>query len=341
VEAVLTDAVERRPDAARLLTALGAVYLEDRQWAAARDIITKLRPVDPVAADRLQAAALSGQGRTDEAIALLKQLGQSGDASISVASAIVQVYEQGGQRAAAHQFVDDMLSREPQNAEALRLKGILLQADGEAEEAVAAYNAAIEADPRNVGAYLSLSRLHQAAGRRDEAEALIAEAVDTIPDSPALLLHRSEQLQTSGDFEGAVAALEALHELEPDSVVAVNNLASMLSEHFPEDPDKLERAAELVRSLSGIESPQIQDTYGWIRYLQGEPAEALRSLIPAAEELPENAWVRYHLGMAYAALDQADQAREHLEAALSLAEGQVFPPVSRIQAELDRLSEIR
>src|SRR5690606_19710179 len=44
VEAVLTDAVERRPDAARLLTALGAVYLEDRQWAAARDIIAKLRP---------------------------------------------------------------------------------------------------------------------------------------------------------------------------------------------------------------------------------------------------------------------------------------------------------
>ncbi len=45
--------------------------------------------------------------------------------------------------------------------------------------------------------------------------------------------------------------------------------------------------------------------------------------------------------MAYAALNEAEEARGHLRAALELAEGEVFPPADEIRAELDRLSAMQ
>jgi tetratricopeptide (TPR) repeat protein len=257
-----------------------------------------------------------------------------------MASTIVQVYVQTGQRGAARAFVDDILADDPQNAEALRLRGALLQLDGDETGAVDAFHAAIAAAPADPASYLALAALHQGAGRIEEAEAAIAEGVAAAPDNPVLLLSHADQLTRRGDHAGALAAYEKLYELRPDSVVAANNLASVLSEYYPDDPEKVARAAEVARRLSGVQSPQIQDTYGWIQFLQGKPDEALRSLIPAAEALPENPWVRYHIGMAYAALGQAEEARGHFEAALQFAEGQAFP-VDQVRAEIDRLGATR
>lgn len=340
IQSVLTDAVANRPDAPELLTALGAVYLENERWVAAEEIIDRLRETDPAIADRLQAASLTGQGRTDEAVALLRHIGESSDGTFSLATAIVQVYVQAGQNDVAVQFVDDVLEQDPEDSEGLRLKGMLLQAEGQTDEAIAAVTAAIASDPNDATAYMMLARLQEIAGHREKAEKVIADAVEQLPDNPLLLLQHSEFLQLKGDYTGAVSALEKLYETRPDSILVVNNLASMLSEHFADDPEKLDRAGRLVRSLASVERPHVQDTYGWIRYLQGEPQDALRSLVPAAEGLPSNPWVRYHLGMTYAALDRAEDARGHLEAALSLSEGADFPVEETIRAELDRLESI-
>ena len=342
MEAVLSDAVQRRPDSQQLLSALGALHIQKQDWSAAERILKQLRPLDDAAADRLQAAILTGQGRTEEAVALLERMGETpGGGSNSMATTIVQVYAQTGQRAAAHAFVDDILAKDPENAEALRLRGALLQLDGEEDKAIAAFREAIAANPEDPASYLALAALHQAAGHPDEAGAAISEGLATLPDNPLLLLNQADRLNVQGDRAGALAAFEKLYALRPNSVVAANNLASVLSEHYPEDPEKVARAAEVARRLAGIQSPQIQDTYGWILYLQGKPDEALRSLIPAAEGLPENPWVRYHIGMAYAALGQAEEARGHLEAALQLADGQTFAPADQVRAEIDRLGTLQ
>lgn len=342
MEAVLTDAVERRPDSPQLLAALGAVHVQEQDWGSAQRIATQLRPLDADAADRLTAAILTGQGRTEEAVALLGQLGETvGSGTGSMTSAIVQVYAQTGQRAAAHAFLDDILAREPENAEALRLRGALLQLDGETKKAEDAFQAAIKANPQDAAAYLALANLHQSGGRAEEAEAVLEKGLAALPDDPLLLLNHADLLNMKGNHAGALVAFEKLYEMRPSSVIAANNLASVLSEHFPDDPERLKRAGEVARRLAGVESPAVQDTYGWILYLQGKPDEALRSLIPAAEGLPENPWVRYHIGMAYAALGRAEEARGHLEAALELAKGQAFPPADEVRAEIERLGALQ
>lgn len=342
MEAVLRDAVDRRPDSSQLLSALGSVYVEKQDWGAAGRIAEQLRPLDADAADRLTAAVLIGRGRTEEAVALLDRVGQTADTG-SMASTIVQVYVRSGQRTAARDFVDGLLAENPQNAEALRLDGALLQLDGEIDAARDAFGKAIAADPKNATGYLALAGLQRGAGDPQAAEATIAEGLAALPDNPLLLLDQADRLNRTGDYEGALAAFEKLFEMRPESVIAANNLASVLSEHFADDPARIARAAEVARRLAGVQSPQIQDTYGWIKYLEGKPDEALRSLIPAAESLPKNPWVRYHAGMAYAALDQKEEARGHLEAALELSENEEFsgefPPAAEIRSTLDTLAQ--
>ena len=200
--------------------------------------------------------------------------------------------------------------------------------------------AAIKADPKDPASYLALAALQRAAGRPEAAEAAIDAGLAAVPGNPLLLLNHADQLTQQGDHDGALAAFEKLYALRPNSVIAANNLASLLSEQFARDPQKLARAAEVARPLAGVENPQVQDTYGWIQYLQGKPDEALRSLIPAAQGLPENPWVRYHIGMAYAALGQTDEAKSNLQAALQLGGGQSFP-ADQVRAELDRLGTLQ
>ena len=77
IKSVLADAVQRRPDSPQLLTALGAVQVEDKSWTAAKQISEQLRKYDSKAADRLDAAILAGQGQIQEAVALLKRLGET------------------------------------------------------------------------------------------------------------------------------------------------------------------------------------------------------------------------------------------------------------------------
>jgi tetratricopeptide (TPR) repeat protein len=62
--------------------------------------------------------------------------------------------------------------------------------------------------------------------------------------------------------------------------------------------------------------PPFQDTYGWIAYRQGEYQEALEHLEPAAEGLPDDPLVQYHLGMTYRALGRQDDALDQLRRAV-------------------------
>lgn len=340
IEAVLTDAVQRRPEEPRLLIALGAVYVEQKKWSDAESVLKNLRAADAQAADRLQAAVMAGRGDTEKAIELLTQMGEALGTD-TVAAAIVRVYVQGGQRAAANDFLDGLLEKNPKDVEALLLKGAVARSGGKVDEAMKYYRAAIEVDPKNPSGYLAIAAVDNSAGRTAEAEAVIAEGMAASPDNPALTLIHGNYLERKGDFAGALAAYEALYKLRPASLTAANNLASILSEHYGGDPAKLARAAEVARRLSGVEDPAYQDTYGWILYLQGKPADALRSLIPAAEGLPNNPWVRYHIGMAYAGVGRTEEAKDHLGAALKLAQGKPFPPADKVKAELDRLATLQ
>jgi Flp pilus assembly protein TadD len=66
--------------------------------------------------------------------------------------------------------------------------------------------------------------------------------------------------------------------------------------------------------------PAIQDTLGFVHYRRGEYDKAEPLLRKAAEQLPNDASVHYHLGMTYYRLGRKDDAAVALRRSLQLDE---------------------
>lgn len=117
-------------------------------------------------------------------------------------------------------------------------------------------------------------------------------------------------------YQEAIRGYRAMLAKHPNHVMALNNLAGILSE-----TEQLEEALKLAEKAVAL-SPQngmILDTYGWILFKQKKNGEALEVLEKAAAFLPDHPIVLYHLGAVYQAVGNTDRARKHLEKALSIS----------------------
>ena len=83
------------------------------------------------------------------------------------------------------------------------------------------------------------------------------------------------------------------------------------------------------------DDPSISDTLGWIYYKKNVPGRAVGYLKEAAEKLPGQALVRYHLGMAYHKNGNRDLAKKELAEALKLSPN--FPGADEAKTTLASL----
>ncbi|QIE57639.1 tetratricopeptide repeat protein [Pikeienuella piscinae] len=314
---VLTQAVRAQPGNEKLLNALAAEQLRVGDWAAADETAKQLAQINSESSIRVRAATLSGRERYDESLALLDSLSKEPGQSDGALAAMVQVYFKAGKIDEAMDFLGGVLAENPANAQALMLRAALNISEKKTAAAEADYKAALAAAPTVAPPYLALARLYLREGREDEAVAMLKEGVEATDDPSGLMLFLGGYYESKQRVDDAIAQYRALFEARPDSLVAANNLASLLVEYKADDEAAKAEAAKIAGSLRGVSVPAFQDTYGWVQYQLGNYEEALRYLVPAADALSDNPFVRYHAGLAYAALGDGAAARPHLEAALA------------------------
>ena len=138
-----------------------------------------------------------------------------------------------------------------------------------------------------------------------------------MPDNVNLRLSYAGLQILKGDQNAAIAQYEAILKDQPNSLVAINNLVSLLLD-YRSDKASLDRAFSLSDALKNSNVPQFQDTFGWAQYRRGDFKDAIATLEGAAAKLPDLAAVHYHLGMSYAAAGQPEKAAEQLKKALAL-----------------------
>lgn len=319
-ESVLEEVVRRDPRNRDALAQLAETRLRLEDWSGVEQAAQALRQVagGEALADRIVAAALSGQGRLGESIAALEGLVDDDDAARAARAALVANYVRAGEVDRAVAFVETALEQDPDDIAARLLRAELHLLQDEAETALALVEETVRQAPERPGVHLALARLLIRLDRFEQAEQAVRAGIEAVGETQGLGLTLAQLQERRGDFDAAIETYARLAEADPDSVLYANNLASLIAEHRADDPESLERAARVARRLRGYDLPHLQDTYGWVTFLQGDEEAALRSLLPAAEALPDNPLVRYHLGRVYAAVDRPELAREHLEAALAL-----------------------
>lgn len=339
---VLTDARAASPANIPVMKALARILLSKGAWVEAQGIANTLRSIETQAAQEaatsLQAALLLGQNRVDDSLAFLQGEIEQGNADITAITQVVQINLRAGNVDQASAYLDQALTTYPDDRTLRMLDASLHAMAGAFGQAEDIFRDMIAATPTAEAPVLRLYNLLIATDQADAASALIDEALIAQPNSLNLRWIQAGALEAAGDIDGAIALYEEMYAVNSSAVTIANNLASLIATH-KDDAESIARAATIAKRLRELDLPQFQDTYGWIAYRQNKFDEALTYLKPAAEGLPDDPLVQYHLGMTYAALGEQEKAIAQLNTALTLAGSSPLPQFDVARAKLQELSQ--
>ncbi|MGQ3489526.1 tetratricopeptide repeat protein [Roseovarius pacificus] len=341
-ESVLLDALRLAPDSADLLMALGKLYLQMEDWGRLEAVIGTIDDLDGPEtvgmANQLRAEMLTAQRRTDDLKSFLSELANNPDFKLPAEIALVRTMLAQQNIGGALARLDLLLEETPDSLPLRYVKALSLAADQKNEEAEVLYRSILDDHPEATDVWISLYALLLDTNAPEQAAQLLHDALDAQPESFKLLMIRAANYELDGEIEMAIRVYEKLYELNSQSPVVANNLASLLTTHRSDD-ESLQRAFTLARRLRGTRDPIFQDTYGWIAYRLGNYEEALQYLEPAAAKLPDQPLVLYHLAKTYVALDRHEDALRTFENAASVVDGLDDQPnfTSELLSEIERL----
>ena len=291
----------------------GSIRLAEKQYAEA----VRISNFHPVVGLNY-VSFLQRRGNAERAELVLTELSRRSPRNLDVLSVLAQVELARRDWTGAEAITESTLEASPDNAEARVLMGSIQLAVGAPDQALESFKLAIAKQPTSVVGYQALANFYIGEKKFDEALKVIGSGLQMQPNSMKLQLARAGALEKAQQYEVAITEYEKMLSEQPGSMIAANNLASLLSDHRSDNVG-LERAKSLAASLQESEVPQFKDTVGWVSYRRGDYVAAVLLLETAAAALPNLALVHYHLAMSYIAIRQYAKASEQLKAALSLA----------------------
>jgi cellulose synthase operon protein C len=334
-EDILTELAGRWPSNVGILVALADIRLVRQNWVGAQETAETIRRVSGNSglADQILGVALSGRNRYDESISVLQKAYAAAPGAVQPMVTLVNALLRAGKSDQAATFLQTVLQSNPDNAEAHVLLGSIQVVKNAPEQASKSFRSAIERQPKNMAGYKALVDLHLRDKNNDAALEVIRAGLKEQPDSFDMHLALASVMEVKGDYEAAIAEYEYMLKQDAGSLIAANNLASLLADHRT-DKASLERAYSLATMLRKSQLPFFKDTLGWTYYQRGDYRNAISLLEEAAAALPGLPLVRYHLGMSYVANGQAAKASEQFSKALELS-----PPNSDLQMKIRTAQE--
>ena len=249
----------------------------------------------------LLALMLAGQGRSDEALALLRTVSPTDALNSEVRDVEVRILADKKRLNDAYQLAAAAAANPNADLSDFSRLGDVLQSMKRHGEAADAYGRAIAfAQAQNLKNELWNLLLVRAgaledAGRWPEARASLQQALAIAPDEPLLLNFMGyAQLERGENMDSAEAMIRKASELAPDN-------------------------------------GSITDSLGWAEFKRGKLSEAIATLQQAAEKEPEQSEIQEHLGDALYKSGRRYEARFAWSAALVTAEDEI---AARVRAKL-------
>jgi tetratricopeptide (TPR) repeat protein len=131
-------------------------------------------------------------------------------------------------------------------------------------------------------------------------------------------------MQDAGRNEEATRLNRQILEMDPNNVIAINNLAWMLCEQASPSPEAMKEAMDLANRGVKLAPDYVDllDTRAVVYYRTGDMAKAEADLVKCLSLFPDNspqsAAPQFHLARTYAAMNRRTQSLEHLKIALRL-----------------------
>jgi putative PEP-CTERM system TPR-repeat lipoprotein len=212
--------------------------------------------------------------------------------------------------------VEARLARTPNDPLVLTMAARTYATAGDFAKAEQMLRKAIEVAPDTLQAYGMLGQIYVSQRKlpqaREEFAALAARQSKPVAAETMIGMI----LQVEGKPAEAQKQYEKVIALEPRAPVAANNLAWL----YAEAGTNLDTALQLAQTAkAGLpESPEVDDTLGWIYYKKDLVSQALPPLQAAVARNAQNPEYLYHLGMAQVKSGDVMGGRQSLEKAIQL-----------------------
>jgi tetratricopeptide (TPR) repeat protein len=223
-------------------------------------------------------------------------------------------HHEAGRFREAEQLYRRVLHRDPNNAEALNLLGVLAAQAGHAREAKDLLSKAVAIDGTNPEFHYNLGLVYQGTGDRDEAIKSYRRAVEIQPEYGDAWLNLGGLLLNKGDAEEAERCHRHAVRIDPANPVAHHNLGAAL----------LVRQAHQEAEQCFREALRLQPDYAEACNGLGLAQSALGSLEEAAANFrralalnPDYAEAHNSLGYALLVQDKLEDAVAEVRAALA------------------------
>jgi uncharacterized protein (TIGR03790 family) len=176
--------------------------------------------------------------------------------------------------------------------------------------------AALKAAP--AAALTLLLRAEARADRGDAAgtQAALEQATALDSSLSAAQFQLAVMVQRAGDFAAAASRYRHVLTVEPNHVIALNNLAEILAVHHKAYEEALPLARKAATLAPGTAA--VLDTLAWIQHLRGDSEEGAKTFARALELPGLTAEIHLHAAIVFAATGAWSTADGHLQTALKL-----------------------
>jgi tetratricopeptide (TPR) repeat protein/2-polyprenyl-3-methyl-5-hydroxy-6-metoxy-1,4-benzoquinol methylase len=194
-------------------------------------------------------------------------------------------------------------------------EGNALEEQGRVAEAMARYDAAVQADAQCARAHMNRGNVLLAGAQFDEARSAYQLAIAIDPHYAAAHFNLGNLNYRTGEFEAALGNYQTAIDRRPEFADAFVAMANTL--------DSLGRAAEAVESYERALAinpnyAEVHFNLGVLAATQGRLEEAASSLRRASEIKPDFTQAHHTLGTVFRSLERLDAAEASLRRALSI-----------------------
>lgn len=260
-----------------------------------------------------RARALQSTGKHAEATLLLTDYLKEEPDADEMRFTLIAIHRQAEQYGDALRVADELLTRDPDDVDALVQRGWLLHEMKKTDEAVTFLRKELEAQTGRIRLHEALASILTDAGRLSEAVEVLKAALELQPDSEALRFQLGTCYDQLKQTDEAIAQMFKILDLNKNSAEAMNFIGYTWAElgiRLPEAETFIKRALELDPN-----NGYITDSLGWVYFKAGRFAEAVKVLERAVALTTREPVIVEHLGDAYLKVGDRTRALEMLRRA--------------------------
>lgn len=190
----------------------------------------------------------------------------------------------------------------------------ILRIQGELNEAIEVAKKGIKSGGDKASEfYIVLSNIFSENKKFDKSVELLSQAIVEYPRETGLWFLLGVNQERSGDVEACIETMKSLIRLDPNFAGAYNYLGYL----YAERSENLDEAEILIKKALGLKPNDgyYLDSLGWVYFQQANYKKALKTLLKANQIAPNEGVILEHIGDTYNALGQIDKAYEYYEKA--------------------------